>query len=98
MLVAMLRSAKGRSGIYKCNCLFIMLILTCCFFSLQFSFFLISFYKLLQIDLIFCHFIESSLFQGKGRAFCAGGDAAVGSQAVLDGNYSFSLPLRYPIA
>ena len=44
-----------------------------------------------SIDLMFCHFIESSLFQGKGRAFCAGGDAAVGSQAILDGSYRILL-------
>ena len=53
-----------------------------------------------SIDLMFCHFIESPLFQGKGRAFCAGGDAAVGSQAVLDGNYItalISLSQRCPI-
>ena len=50
--------------------------------------------------IFFCHFIESSLCQGKGRAFCAGGDAAVGSQAVLDGNYItalISLSQRCPI-
>jgi len=44
--------------------------------------------------------VKLLIMKGKGRAFCAGGDAAVGSQAVLDGNYItalISLSQRCPI-
>ena len=39
------------------------------------------------IDLIVRNCIE--FFQGKGRAFCAGGDVTVCIQSILNGNCSF---------
>lgn len=34
-------------------------------------------------------------FQGKGRAFCAGGDVAAVVRSIHKGTYSFTLSLRY---
>jgi enoyl-CoA hydratase/carnithine racemase len=36
-----------------------------------------------------------SCFQGKGRAFCAGGDVTECVRSIHNGNYFFRMPLRY---